>query len=141
MARKSKKDKKDKKLKETLLTQGDQPEAPTDEKPQKLSNKEFNKELEQLQGELVKLQYWVKEKGLRVIVVFEGRDAAGKGGAIRRTTEHMNPREFRVVALPKPTDEEKGQWYFQRYVKHLLISGKSPSLIGVSTTVQWLSLS
>ena len=70
----SRKSKKDKKAKETLLTQGDQPETPATEKPQKLSNKEFNKELERLQGELVKLQYWVKEKGLRVIVVFEGHD-------------------------------------------------------------------
>jgi polyphosphate kinase 2 len=121
MARKSKKDKK---VKETLLTQGNQPETPTDEKPQKLSNKEFNKELERLQGELVKLQYWVKEKGLRVIVVFEGRDAAGKGGIIKRITERVSPRVFRVVALPTPSEREKTQVYMQRYITHYPAAGE-----------------
>jgi len=127
MSRKSKKDKKhkkDEKAKETLLTQGDQPETPTDEKPQKLSNKEFNKELERLQGELVKLQYWVKEKGLRVIVVFEGRDAAGKGGIIKRITERVSPRVFRVVALPTPSEREKTQLYIQRYIAHFPAAGE-----------------
>jgi len=127
MSRKSKKDKKHKKaekVEETLLTQDDQPETPTDEKPQKLSNKEFNKELERLQGELVKLQYWVKEKGLRVIVVFEGRDAAGKGGIIKRITERVSPRVFRVVALPTPSEREKTQVYMQRYITHYPAAGE-----------------
>jgi polyphosphate kinase 2 len=130
MARKSKKDKKDnkhkkdEKVEQTLLTQGDQPGPPTDDKPQKLSNKEFNKELERLQGELVKLQYWVREKGLRVIVVFEGRDAAGKGGIIKRITERVSPRVFRVVALPTPSEREKTQMYIQRYIAHFPAAGE-----------------
>jgi polyphosphate kinase 2 len=124
MARKSKKDKKDKKNKETVKTQGDQPEILSTEKPRKLSNKEFNAELERLQGELVKLQYWVKEKGLRVIVVFEGRDAAGKGGIIKRITERVSPRVFRVVALPTPSEREKTQMYMQRYVAHFPAAGE-----------------
>jgi len=72
-----------------------------------------------LQAEIIKLQNWVIEKNKKVVVLFEGRDAAGKGGAIRRITEHINPRQFRIVALPKPTVEEQGQWYFQRYVNQL----------------------
>jgi len=79
----------------------------------------YEVELRQLQIELVKLQRDVQLKGRRVAIIFEGRDAAGKGGAIRRFTEHLNPRSMRVVALPKPTEVEKGQWYFQRYVKNL----------------------
>ena len=105
MARKSRKDKKEKRAKKGKVlkqSQGETPEVRSDEKPRKLSNKEFNAELEKLQGELVKLQYWVKEKGLRIIVVFEGRDAAGKGGVIKRITERVSPRVFRVVALPTP---------------------------------------
>lgn len=77
-----------------------------------------------LHVELLKLQNYVKEKRLRVVVLFEGRDAAGKGGTIKRFIEHMNPRGCRVVALDKPTDEERGQWYFQRYVKHLPTAGE-----------------
>jgi polyphosphate kinase 2 len=73
----------------------------------------------ELQAEIIKLQNWVIEKNRKVVVLFEGRDAAGKGGAIRRITEHINPRQYRIVALPKPTVEEQGQWYFQRYVNHL----------------------
>ncbi len=80
---------------------------------------QYERELRQLQVELVKLQRDVQINGRRVAIVFEGRDAAGKGGAIRRFVEHLNPRSMRVVALPKPTEVEKGQWYFQRYVKHL----------------------
>jgi len=80
---------------------------------------QYEAELRQLQIELVKLQRDVQVNGRRVAIIFEGRDAAGKGGAIRRFTEHLNPRSMRVVALPKPTEVEKGQWYFQRYVKHL----------------------
>jgi len=79
----------------------------------------YETELRQLQIELVKLQRDVQITGRRVVIIFEGRDAAGKGGAIRRFTEHLNPRSMRVVALPKPTEVEKGQWYFQRYVKPL----------------------
>ncbi len=79
----------------------------------------YENELQKLQIELVKLQRWVQEKKRRVAILFEGRDAAGKGGAIRRFTEHMNPRALRVVAWPKPTEEEVGQWYFQRYTCQL----------------------
>lgn len=79
----------------------------------------YEEELEKLQVELVKLQRWVQEHQRRVAILFEGRDAAGKGGTIRRFIEHLNPRAMRVVALPKPTEEEKGQWYFQRYVRQL----------------------
>ncbi|WP_304236483.1 polyphosphate kinase 2 [Jiulongibacter sediminis] len=75
--------------------------------------------LKELQTELIKLQTWVIENNKKVVVIFEGRDAAGKGGAIRRITAYINPRRYRVVALNKPTEEEKGQWYFQRYVNHL----------------------
>jgi polyphosphate kinase 2 len=84
----------------------------------------YEKELTRLQEELVKLQYWVKEKGLRVVVIFEGRDAAGKGGAIKRITERMNPRIVKVVALAKPTERERSEWYFQRYVAHLPAAGE-----------------
>ena len=90
----------------------------------KMSTKDYEKELEKLQGELVKLQYWVQKKGLRVIVVFEGRDAAGKGGAIKRITERVSPRVFRVVALPAPTDREKTQLYIQRYISHFPAAGE-----------------
>ncbi len=84
----------------------------------------YEEELVALQVELVKLQRWVQEKGKRVAILFEGRDAAGKGGTIRRFTEHLNPRSIRVVALPKPTAEECGQWYFQRYSKQLPNAGE-----------------
>lgn len=80
---------------------------------------EYEAELEKLQIELVKMQRWVQEKKKRVAILFEGRDAAGKGGTILRFTEHLSPRALRVVALPKPTEEETGQWYFQRYMKQL----------------------
>jgi len=90
----------------------------------KLSSKEYEAELARLQGELVKLQYWVKEKGLRVIVVFEGRDAAGKGGVIKRLTERVSPRTFRVVALPAPSEREKTQLYMQRYLAHFPAAGE-----------------
>lgn len=89
-----------------------------------LSNKDYYRELEKLQVELVKLQEWVKVKGLKVVVLFEGRDAAGKGGAIKRITESLNPRFARVVALGTPTEKEKTQWYFQRYVPHLPAAGE-----------------
>jgi polyphosphate kinase 2 len=80
---------------------------------------DYERDLEQLQIELVKLQRWVQAEGRRLAILFEGRDAAGKGGTIRRFTEHMNPRAMRVVALPKPSEDETGQWYFQRYMRQL----------------------
>jgi polyphosphate kinase 2 len=90
----------------------------------RLKEKAYEKELKQLQIELVKLVAWVKEKGERVAIVFEGRDAAGKGGAIQRLTQHLNPRQTRIVALSKPTPTEAGQWYFQRYIAHLPTRGE-----------------
>ncbi len=85
---------------------------------------DYEKKLKKYQVELIKLQTWVINNGKRVIVIFEGRDAAGKGGAIRRVTEKMNPRHLRIVALPKPTEVEKTQWYFQRYVSELPQAGE-----------------
>ncbi|WP_264404232.1 polyphosphate kinase 2 [Vibrio owensii] len=90
----------------------------------KLKKKEYEEALEHLQIELVKLQEWVKHKGLKVVVLFEGRDAAGKGGTIKRITEKLNPRVCRIAALPAPTEKEKTQWYFQRYVAHLPAAGE-----------------
>ncbi len=87
------------------------------EKALRLVKNELN--FHELQAEIIKLQSWVIAKNKKVVIIFEGRDAAGKGGAIRRITEHINPRQFRIVALPKPTIEERGQWYFQRYVNQL----------------------
>ncbi len=84
----------------------------------------YEDELEKLQIELLKFQNYVKEKGLKVLMLFEGRDAAGKGGTIKRITEHLNPRGARVVALPKPSDQEMTQWYFQRYAMHLPSAGE-----------------
>jgi len=89
-----------------------------------LKRKEYEKELRRLQAELCKLQDWVKYKGLRVIVVFEGRDAAGKGGTIRAITERVSPRVFRLVALPAPSDREKSQMYIQRYMQHFPGAGE-----------------
>jgi len=93
-------------------------------KREKLKRSFYESELVRLQEELVKLQYWIKEKGLKVVVLFEGRDAAGKGGVIKRITERTNPRIVRVVALGTPSDREKTQWYFQRYVDHLPAAGE-----------------
>lgn len=90
----------------------------------KLPKKVYKKKLSELQTELVKLQEWVVQEGLKVVVIFEGRDAAGKGGAIKRITESLNPRTCRVVALPKPTEKERTQWYFQRYSAHLPGAGE-----------------
>ncbi len=90
----------------------------------KLSDKEYLAELAKLQIELVKLQEWIKLEKLKVVVIFEGRDAAGKGGTIKRITETLNPRVVRVVALPAPTERQKTQWYFQRYVEHLPAGGE-----------------
>lgn len=90
----------------------------------KLKNKFYEKELVRLQVELVKLQEWIRHKGLKVVVLFEGRDAAGKGGVIKRITQRLNPRICRVVALGTPTERDKTQWYFQRYVPHLPAAGE-----------------
>lgn len=84
----------------------------------------YEKELERLQVELVAMQRWIIQSGARVLVIFEGRDAAGKGGAIKRIAQYLNPRSARVVALPQPSEREKGQWYFQRYIEHLPTSGE-----------------
>lgn len=89
-----------------------------------LSNKEYAKQLKSLHAELVKLQLWVQHKGLKIILVFEGRDGAGKGGTIKAITERVSPRVFRVVALPSPTDREKSQMYVQRYMKHFPAAGE-----------------
>jgi polyphosphate kinase 2 len=89
-----------------------------------MSRKRYETQKYQLQVELLKLQSWAKESGQRVVILFEGRDAAGKGGAIKRFMEHLNPRGARLVALEKPTDTERGQWYFQRYVQHLPTAGE-----------------
>jgi polyphosphate kinase 2 len=92
--------------------------------PEVLSTEEYEEELARLQVELVRLQEWIIEKGLRVVVIFEGRDTAGKGGTIRRITERLNARFCRVVALGTPTEREKSQWYFQRYIPHLPAAGE-----------------
>ncbi len=92
--------------------------------PVALNKKSYEEELAHLQLELIKLQEWIRFKGLKVVVIFEGRDAAGKGGAIKRITESLNPRVCRVVALPTATEREKSQWYFQRYVAHLPAAGE-----------------
>lgn len=90
----------------------------------KIRRAAYEKHKEELQVELLKVQSWVKETGQRMVILFEGRDAAGKGGTIKRFMEHLNPRAARVVALEKPTDHERGEWYFQRYIKHLPTSGE-----------------
>lgn len=90
----------------------------------KMRRSVYEKQKTQLQVELLKAQRWVKETGEKVVILFEGRDAAGKGGTIKRFMEHLNPRGARVVALEKPTDEERSQWYFQRYIKHLPAGGE-----------------
>jgi polyphosphate kinase 2 len=91
---------------------------------QKIKDKHYKKELKRLQVELIKLQEWIKHRGLKVIILFEGRDAAGKGGTIKRVSQRMNPRICRVVALGTPTEREKTQWYFQRYIAHLPAAGE-----------------
>ncbi|KQB95773.1 polyphosphate kinase [Loktanella sp. 1ANDIMAR09] len=90
----------------------------------KMARRPYEAEKAELQAELLKVQLWAQETGQRFVLLFEGRDAAGKGGTIKRFTEHLNPRAARVVALNKPTDEERGQWYFQRYIAHLPTSGE-----------------
>ncbi|GAA2747478.1 MULTISPECIES: polyphosphate kinase 2 [Kitasatospora] len=93
-------------------------------KRNRLPKRLYETELLRLQHELVKLQEWVRAEGVRLVVVFEGRDAAGKGGAIKRVSEYLNPRVARIAALPAPTERQRGQWYFQRYVEHLPAAGE-----------------
>ncbi len=90
----------------------------------KISTKEYEKNKSELQVELLKVQDWIKNTGQKIVMIFEGRDAAGKGGTIKRFTEHLNPRSARVVALEKPNDREKTQWFFQRYINHLPAAGE-----------------
>src|SRR6201987_1871951 len=99
-------------------------DSPPRGKGKKMKASDFDRELAKLHLELVRMQDWIKAKGLKIVVIFEGRDAAGKGGAIKRITEPLNPRICRVVALGTPTEREKTQWYFQRYVTHLPGAGE-----------------
>src|SRR5436305_11208035 len=103
-----------------------QDETKSDQSPSEglLSDKDYNKSLKKLHEELVKLQEWVKHKGLKICVLFEGRDGAGKGGVIKAITERVSPRVFRVLALPAPTDPEKSQMYIQRYLPHPPAAGE-----------------
>ena len=102
----------------------DTPEKPAEEKRPKIPNALYEAELFRLQSEFVKLQEWVKDTGARIVIVFEGRDAAGKGGTIKRITEYLSPRIARTLALPAPSDREQGQWYYQRYIAHLPAKGE-----------------
>ena len=94
------------------------------EKPERMDKKVYEAELLRMQGSLVEMQEWVRSSGARVVLLFEGRDAAGKGGAIQRVAEYLNPRICRIVALPAPTERERSQWYFQRYIAHLPAAGE-----------------
>jgi polyphosphate kinase 2 len=123
--------KKDKKTEDTIkknrkneVAAGHKKNAKATKAKRKLKRKFYDKELTRLQVELVRLQEWVKRKGLKVLVIFEGRDTAGKGGIIKRLSERVSPRVFRVVALPAPTEREKTQMYYQRYVAHLPAGGE-----------------
>ena len=113
----------------------------------KLSRKSYERRKRELQIELLKMQLWVKETGQKVLIIFEGRDAADKGGAIKRFNEHLNPRGARTVALEKPTEEEASQWYFQRYIQHLEFMRETPELermlvnSGVHIIKFWFSVS
>ena len=105
---------------------GDHPGGAATARPngRRLSREAYERELLRLQAELVLLQEWVRQRGQRVVVVFEGRDAAGKGSTIKRVTEYLNPRVARIVALPTPTERQRTQWYFQRYIEHLPAAGE-----------------
>jgi polyphosphate kinase 2 len=121
--KKDKKKDKDREKPDPEQAATDEAEAAAPEK-QRLSRKEYERELERLQVELVILQDWVKHEGLKIVVIFEGRDAAGKGGIIKRIMERVSPRIFRVVALPAPSDRERTQLYYQRYIQHLPAAGE-----------------
>ncbi len=119
--------KKSKKRKETATAATKEAQASAQQPPEqksKMSRKDYEAELEKLQVELVRLQEWVKATGERIIIIFEGRDAAGKGGVIKRITERVSPRVFRTVALPAPTEREKSQIYIQRYMRHFPAAGE-----------------
>ena len=111
-------------LKESRGDIGEAKEKANDHPPEKMKRKAYERELRKLQVRLCKLQDWVKEKGLRVVIVFEGRDAAGKGGTIKALTEKVSPRVFRVNALPAPSDREKSQMYIQRYIERFPAAGE-----------------
>ena len=98
--------------------------AKKNSKPPKISNAAYEAEVLRLQSKLVKLQEWTRATGARIVVIFEGRDAAGKGGTIKRITEYLSPRVARIAALPSPTEREHGQWYYQRYIYHLPARGE-----------------
>src|SRR3954454_10975418 len=100
------------------------PAAMEHDRATRFPRKLYEEELLRLQAELVKMKEWVRQSGTRIVLVFEGRDAAGKGGAIKRITEYLNPRVARTVALPAPTERERGQWYFPRYIAHLPAAGE-----------------
>jgi polyphosphate kinase 2 (PPK2 family) len=124
----SKKGKKSKEKQKPEAAPVENPAAPKEEAAAEgprppMSAKEFDKEMKKLQVELVKLQEWVRVSGAKICVLFEGRDTAGKGGVIKRITERVSPRIFRVVALTAPTEREKSQMYFQRYMPHLPAAG------------------
>ena len=125
MSQKKSKDTKTKNKKDNKDTKAtDKKNKKNKKKGNVIGKRVYEKELFKLQLELVKLQAWVQHKGLKVVVVFEGRDAAGKGGVIKRITQHLSPRIARVVALPAPTERQKTEWYFQRYVSHLPAAGE-----------------
>jgi polyphosphate kinase 2 (PPK2 family) len=107
-------------------------------KKKKLKSKFYEKELQRLQVELVKLQEWIKKEGLKVVVIFEGRDAAGKGGTIKRITDKLNPRICRIVALQKPTEKERGQWIFRDMWHIFRRKARWCFLTGAGTTGRWL---
>ena len=101
-----------------------EPHSDVEDRPSKIPKKVYEKELRRLQEELVKMEDWVSASGARIVVIFEGRDAAGKGGTIKRITQYTNPRVTRIVALPKPTERERTEWYFQRYIANLPSAGE-----------------
>lgn len=113
-------------IKDIVLGEGSKVAKPQQGRPKlkKLKEEDYLQQIMPLHIELVKMQNWVKANGLKILAIFEGRDASGKGGTIKRFTEHLNPRGCRVVALDKPTDKERSQWYFQRYVAHLPSAGE-----------------
>lgn len=122
--KKEKKEKKEKPVEPESAVSDPTPIHEDSDQPERLKKSVYERELARLQQELVKFQYWVKQNGLRLVIIFEGRDAAGKGGTIKRITEPLNPRGCRVVALEKPSEVERTQWYFQRYVSHLPAAGE-----------------
>ncbi len=129
MGNKKNKKKNKEKIDDSMISEIESSDSELEEIPKynskgKINNKFYLTELQKLQHQLVVWQYWIKHKGLRVVIIFEGRDAAGKGGIIKRITEPLNPRGLRVVALEKPSDRERTQWYFQRYVAHLPSAGE-----------------